>query len=159
MDYEPLYDSPLAGLPLHNDTAISDPGYMGHSVKELECPVCKRTFICYSEDHVYTIPNPDPRMRRIKVCSWHCMRQWEKEQDQLDKTPDLPELTLEEQRAFDRLQKCREKVLLYQKKMRTYQSMRCQWLHHQQEAEELLRALLEQRNAGGLLKTLIKQCH
>lgn len=159
MNYEPLYDSPLAGLPLHNDASIMDPGYMGHSVKELECPVCKRTFICYSEDHVYTIPNPDPRMRRIKVCSWHCMRRWEREQDQLAKTPDIPELTPEEQHAYDRLKKCREKVQFYQKKMRMYQQMRATWQRHQQEAEELLRELMEQRHAEGLLKTLIKQCH
>ena len=51
---------------------ITEPGT---KISTRICPVCKKTFILAPE-HVYKI-----RIQKDykKVCSWHCVREWEKQ--------------------------------------------------------------------------------
>lgn len=46
-----------------------------HQVHEVEkeCPICGKKFTVYSEHHAYKIGTT----KKIKVCSWNCMRQYD----------------------------------------------------------------------------------
>lgn len=51
----------------------------GRREKHIKCPICKKKFMPASM-HAYHISNPNTHWKRL-VCSYHCVRAWERKQD------------------------------------------------------------------------------
>lgn len=144
MSYEPLMDFPMAGLPMHNSKDILDEGYADALVKNMKCPVCGKTFAVYSEEHAYTIGPEQNGEKRRKVCSWSCLRRYEREKlaqkdDDAD-TQQSPELLA----ALKRQEKCREKVAFYSRRVKSTQTSLGVWRRKLEDADRMLELVLEE---------------
>lgn len=78
--FEQLHNTPYPGIGNDNDLAYHPnlrAGIMNGFVKELKCPVCGEQFHIYSLKHAWYIGWKTDGHRRY-VCSYHCMREYER---------------------------------------------------------------------------------
>ena len=76
--YEPLLESPLDDLGFKG--AGYSPDFMRTWITYDICPICKKEFAVYDrEKHGYRISAKGRNEKRRLVCSYKCMRAWEKE--------------------------------------------------------------------------------
>lgn len=77
--YEPVFESPYFGINSDNDRKYEHE-FMRQWEQKRKCPICGEEFPVYdSLHHVYTIDGSRGSSGRRLVCSWHCMRRWERE--------------------------------------------------------------------------------
>lgn len=79
--YEPLMDSYLFGLKVaYKNNASEKNNFMGRTEHQQKCPVCGEMFSirCKTEEHYWRIE--DKKYHTVPVCSYKCMRTWEKAQ-------------------------------------------------------------------------------
>lgn len=146
--FEPVHTTPYFGRGQDGDLVLTPglrEGLMNNFAKNMNCPVCGKDFAIYSVNHVYKIRKPGA-IKTEYVCSWSCMRKYERER-QTPKRGSRLNWSRSVESALERRELCLSKIEFYkarQKETTGYAHDKAtqqvyQWRHNLKDVEEYLK--------------------